>query len=101
MKKLMFVLGLMGIAFFTYAGESKNINIKKMKTDVEQSLNERSVKENDFRVCTVTQTAKVSIYVVDYSVSCSVTAESCDAAINDAIRCVNTAVTKLRNAILQ
>lgn len=97
----MFVLGLMGIAFFTNAAESKNGKDKTIKADTGQGLIHKSAKENDFKVCTVTQTAKVSIYVVDYSVACSVTAESCDAAISDAVKCVTTAVNKLKNFILQ
>ncbi|WP_336517274.1 hypothetical protein [Pollutibacter soli] len=103
MKKWMFVLGLMGIVSFSFAGESrtgaegdaKKAFTKKHKND----QNDKSVKTNDFKICTVSQTAKVSIYVVEYTVTCSATAESCEAAATEALTCVTSAVRALKKTI--
>lgn len=103
MKKWMFVLGLMSIVSFSFAGEYKTVSENDAKKAFEKRQKKdqkgNEVKTSDFRACTVTQSAKVSIYVVEYTITCSATAESCEAAASEAITCALSGVRAIKKAV--
>lgn len=103
MKKWMFVLGLMSIVSFSFAGENKTGAERDARKAFEKKhkndQNNKSVKTDDFKICTVSQSAKVSIYVVEYTITCSATAESCEAAASEALTCAIAGVKAIKKAV--
>ena len=103
MKKWMFVVAFMSIVGFSFAGEGigGTENGAGKAADIKHKYNQtdKSVKTNDFRICTVSQSAKVSIYVVEYTITCSATAETCEAAATEALTCVTAGVRALKKTI--
>lgn len=103
MKKWMFVFGLMSMVSFSFAGENKTGAERDAKKAFEKKhkddQNDKLVKTSDFKICTVSQSAKVSIYVVEYTITCAATAESCEAAASEATNCVVAGVKALKKTI--
>ena len=97
----MFVFGLMAIVFVSRA----NVNTEPVKEKVQYenkaalSISDSDEVNIDLKICTVTQTAKVSVYFVDYTVSCSATAETCAAAIEQSLQCISAAVSRLKQVM--
>lgn len=102
MKKLMLVFGLMAIVFISRASENTEpVKVKDQKENqAVKTENKSDAVNTEFKLCTVTQTAKVSVYIFDYTVSCSATAENCAAAIDQSLACVVAAVEKLKKAVM-
>jgi hypothetical protein len=100
MKKLMLVMGLMAFAAISYAGE-KAVDISK-EIKVEKSIPAKTTKvqATDF-TCTVTQTGKITVYFVEYTVSCSATESNCKLALASSSGCVTTALDNIKRAIIK
>ena len=99
MKKLMLVMGLMAFTVFSYAGE-KAIGISK-KESIEKYAGQVMPSEKDDVVCTVTQTAKATIYFIEYSVTCTATQPTCKQAIDASGSCVTEALNKIKAIIIK
>lgn len=96
----MLVMGLMAFAAISYAGE-KAVGISK-EVKVEKSITAKTTQEQlkDF-TCTVTQTGKLTIYFVEYTVSCSATEANCKLALASSSGCVTQALDNIKRAIIK
>lgn len=103
MKKLMFVLGLMGIVFISYAGENETGFAKSGIDKKSKNVIGKQGKDSNtsFVMCEVSQTAKVTVYFVEYTVKCTSTQTTCKAAIDESVACVTEAINKLKLALLK
>jgi hypothetical protein len=102
MKKVMLAIGFMALVFFTQASDKLDVStvgnnsveslIKKIQPGVNENVN------TPFS-CTYTQKASLSVYFVNYEVSCSATASTCKQAILEATSCANEGLALLREFI--
>jgi hypothetical protein len=99
MKKLMLVMGLMAFTVFSYAGE-KAIGISK-KESIEKYAGKVTPSVKDDIVCTVTQTAKATVYFVEYTVTCSSSQPTCKQAIEESANCVTEALKRIKSVLIQ
>jgi hypothetical protein len=100
MKKLLLVFGLMGIIVFSHAAKAAE-NYKPgscqsfLVYEQADQLHQGDMEVNE-AACTVTQEAKVTIYFVEYKISCTTTASTCKEATVEAVGCVNQGIALLR-----
>ncbi len=99
MKKVMLLMGLMAFVFFTHAAEKFTVSGKHI-VPVENAFM-KAIPDNDLSEinqfsCSVTQKASVSIYFVNYEISCTSTAATCRDASIEATACAKEGIARLR-----
>jgi cytochrome oxidase Cu insertion factor (SCO1/SenC/PrrC family) len=102
MKKVMLAMGFLAFVFFTQASEKfdvSNASNNLDKTLIKQSVPVMDENGKDPFSCTYTQKASISIYFVNYEISCSATSASCKQAILEATACANEGLALLREFI--
>ncbi len=95
----MLVMGLMAITVLSYAGEEVIGISTKQKIENKEVKETPSVKDDI--VCTVTQTAKATVYFIEYTVTCSSSQPTCKQAIDESSNCVTEALKKIRAILIQ
>jgi uncharacterized protein YggE len=104
MKKLMLVLGLMGIVVFTHAAEQKE---SKPAFKIEHVL---AVPTEDFYPvlketgnhfeCTMTASATISAGIAKLEISCTASGSDCEKALATAEGCVTAVIKRIKSAII-
>jgi hypothetical protein len=103
MKKLMLVLGLMGIVVFSYASETKEsrqeFEFQKGLTVEKDGYSNARVLNDDFFDCTMSATVTLTVGVAKLEVSCSASGATCEQALATAEGCVTAVVKRIITAI--
>ena len=99
MKKLMLVMGLMAIVGFSFAGEKTVRIIKEVDPGKVVALKQLQ-QQNENIMCTVTQTAKATVYFIEYTVTCTATETTCSAAITASANCVSEALKRVKTIVM-
>lgn len=103
MKKLMLVLGLMGMVVFSYASDVKEnkqlFEFQKGLTVGNAGTDLAAVAEEDAFECTMNASATISVGVVKLEVSCSAKGATCEIALATAEGCVTAVIKRIVTAI--
>jgi hypothetical protein len=102
MKKVMLLMGLMAFVFFTHAAEKFAISGERIVPG--ERVYKKGLPQPDLGdiiqfSCSVTQTASVSIYFVNYEISCTSTAATCREASLESTACAKEGIARLREII--
>jgi hypothetical protein len=99
---VMLLMGLMAFVFFTHAAEKNTVSGERNVPG--SSVFNKVIPETepgDIKqfTCSVTQKASVSIYFVNYEISCTSTAATCKEASIEATACAKEGIARLREII--
>jgi hypothetical protein len=102
MKKVMLLMGLMAFVFFTHAAEKFTVagkHIVPVENAFMNAIPDYDQSDINQFSCSVTQKASVSIYFVNYEISCTSTANTCREASIEATACAKEGIARLREII--